>query len=144
MNKITFRMMIKALNFMMGKYCPSLIKVMLSFLHQNQPSFIGMLNMSTENAERLVHPKEAVIPEIIQQVHPMLLNDQKLKVRDIFETESILIDDKLIITDEKALCIMGFLNFKLTQTKKYNESTNKLAPIPAAEVSATFSNKETW
>lgn len=44
---------------------------------------------STDDAERSGRPKEAVIPGIIQQVRRLLLNDRKVKVREIAETIGI-------------------------------------------------------
>jgi hypothetical protein len=42
-----------------------------------------------EDDRREGHPKSATTPEIIEQVHDMVLDDQRMKVREIAETTGI-------------------------------------------------------
>jgi transposase len=44
---------------------------------------------SLEDDPREGHPKSAITPEIIEQVHNMVLDDQRIKVREIAETIGI-------------------------------------------------------
>jgi transposase len=44
---------------------------------------------SLENDQREGHPKSATTPEIIEQVHNVVLDDWRMKVRDIAETIGI-------------------------------------------------------
>jgi len=44
---------------------------------------------SLEDDPREGHPKSATTPEIIEQVHNMVLDDQRIKVREIAETIGI-------------------------------------------------------
>jgi len=44
---------------------------------------------SLEDDPREGHPKSAITPEIIEQVHKMVLDDRRMKVREIAETIDI-------------------------------------------------------
>ena len=44
---------------------------------------------NTDNAERSGRPKSAVLPEKITKVHKIVLNDRKLKLREIADTLKI-------------------------------------------------------
>jgi transposase len=44
---------------------------------------------SLENDPREGHPKSATTPEIIEQVHNMVLDDWRMKVRELAETTGI-------------------------------------------------------
>ena len=46
-------------------------------------------HISLENDPREARPKSATTPEIIEQVHNMVLDDRRMKVREIAETRGI-------------------------------------------------------
>lgn len=52
---------------------------------------------STEDAARSGRPNEAVIPEIIRQVRQVVINDQRVKVREIADTVGISIGSAVTI-----------------------------------------------
>ena len=45
--------------------------------------------ISTSDAERSDHPKEVTSQEMVDKIHDILLNDRRLKVREISETVNI-------------------------------------------------------
>ena len=48
-----------------------------------------MRRISTSDAERLGRPKEATSQEIVDKIHNIVLNNRRLKVREISETVNI-------------------------------------------------------
>ncbi|XP_031633838.1 histone-lysine N-methyltransferase SETMAR-like, partial [Contarinia nasturtii] len=78
---------------------------------------------STADAERSGRPKEAIIPEIIQQVRRMLLNDRKVKVREIAESIGISTGSVVTIMHQhlhmKKLLAMEFLRRYITMDETW-------------------------
>ena len=52
-------------------------------------------------------PNEIITPEIINKIHDIVLNDPKVKMREIAEIVSISTERVLSFVHEKALCKMG-------------------------------------
>jgi transposase len=77
------------------------------------------------------HPKSATTPEIIEQVHDMILDNQRIRVREIAETTGIskelvgyILHEELDMT--KALRKMGAM-FAYSRSKKYSHEKRKVA-----------------
>ncbi|XP_031639759.1 histone-lysine N-methyltransferase SETMAR-like [Contarinia nasturtii] len=88
---------------------------------------------STADAERSGRPKEAIIPEIIQQVRRMLLNDRKVKVREIAESIDISTGSVVTIMHQHlhmkkllAMWVPHFLNIDQKE-QRINDSQRCLA-----------------
>ena len=56
--------------------------------------------ISTSDSERPSHPKEVTSQEMIDKIHDIVLNDRRLKVREISETVNILVGRVWYISHE--------------------------------------------
>ena len=69
---------------------------------------------NTDDAERSGRPKSAVVPENITKVHKIVLDDRKLKLREIVETSKITEGSVFTILHESLEMLELFPKWVLT------------------------------
>jgi transposase len=96
MDKIEYRVVIKF--FVKGLAPNEIHSKFINVYGDSSPSFLTIKkwaaefkhsHTSLEDDPREGRPKSATTPEIIEQVHNMVLDDRRMKVREIAETISI-------------------------------------------------------
>ena len=97
MEKSEFRVLIEHY-FLRGKSIKESKKNLAKYYKESAPSH-GMVHkwftefrcsrISTSDAERLGRPKEVTSQEMIDKIHDIVLNNRRLKVREISETVNI-------------------------------------------------------
>ena len=99
MEKSEFHVLIK--NFLRGKSIKETEENLAKYYKESAPSH-GMVHkwfiefrcgcISTSDAERPGRPKEMTSEEMIDKIHEIVLNDRRLKVREISETVNVLVE----------------------------------------------------
>lgn len=130
MEKSEFRVLIKHC-FLMGKNTIEAKEWLEKHYGDSAPSYSAIKKWfaefrrgrtSTNDAERSGRPNDAIIPEINQQVSKIVLEDQRVKVREIAETVGISIGSTVKILHEhlhmKKLNVKWVPHFLDTKQKK--------------------------
>ena len=120
MERSEFRVLIKHY-FLRGKSIKEIEEKLARYYKESTPSH-GMVHkwfiefrcgrISTSDAERLGRPKEVTSQGMIDKIHDIVLNDRRLKVREISETVNISVGRVWYILHEcfgheEAVCKMG-------------------------------------
>ena len=97
MGKSEFRVLIK--HYFLRQKTITETKVRLDKYYGDSAPSISMVkkwfaefrcgHISTSDGERSGRPKEVVTPEIVDKIHGMILDDQRLKVREVAEAVGI-------------------------------------------------------
>lgn len=164
MEKSEFRVLIKHC-FLMGKNTIEAKEWLEKHYGDSAPSYSAIKKWfaefrrgrtSTNDAERSGRPNDAIIPEINQQVSKIVLEDQRVKVREIAETVGISIGSTVKILHEhlhmKKLNVKWVPHFLDTKQKKkkFKELGWELLPHPpyspdlAPSDYYLFSNLKKW
>ncbi|XP_033232192.1 uncharacterized protein LOC117183121 [Belonocnema kinseyi] len=100
MEKSEFRVLIK--HYLLRKKTITETKERLDKYYENSAPSILMVKKwftefrcgrtSTSDAERSGRPKEVITPKIVDKIHGMILNDRRMKVREVAEAVGISIE----------------------------------------------------
>ena len=137
MEKGEFRVLIKHY-FLRGKSIKVTEEKLAKYYKESAPSH-GMVRkwfiefccgrISTSDVERSSHPKEVTSQGIIEKIHDIVLNDRRLKVREISETVNISVGRVWHILHE----CLGMRKLSARRVPRLLTANHKWARVVASE-----------